>query len=206
MNDRTYTIGTSTTGSTTITGTGCNYATSTQTIATPPIFTYEPSNYQALKNGISKISIDPTSITFTIKDREEFTDIKEIVPFKVYLFTFGDDTKIKTIRDYSDEFDLEYMFYLALAKKIYSKTLTFEGVLNKTYELMYQKRYVKLVQKGIKLFNKIQEDKAKEEEKEEIKKRRHQKLIRKKQAAKERKREDKIDIIAEAIKRSKWEL
>ena len=174
--------------------------------AYPLFYTTSTSNlFQSQFNTISKLKMDSDKITFTIKDKEEFTDVKEIVPFKVYLFTFGDDSKIKTIRDESDEFDLEFMFYLALAKKIYSSKLTFEGVLNKAHELQYEKRYVKLVKKGIKLFNNIQKKQAEEEEKEAIKKRRHEKLVRKKQAAKERKREDKIDIIAEAIKRSKWE-
>lgn len=173
--------------------------------AYPLSYSTSTSDPDPFQSPFSKLKIDPTSLTITIKDKEEFTDVKEIVPFKVYLFTFGDDSKIKTVRDDLDEFDLEYMFYLALAKKIYSSKLTFEGVLNKAHELQYEKRYVKLVKKGIKLFNNIQKKQVEEEEKEAIKKRRHEKLVRKKQAAKERKREDKIDIIAEAIKRSKWE-
>ena len=97
------------------------------------------------------------------------------------------------------------MLFLAYAKMLYSKTLTFNGILNKSYQLQYEKRYVKLVKDGLKLFKKIQEDKVKKEEEERIKKHRREKLVAKKIAAKERKRKDKINLIAEAIRLSKEE-
>ena len=53
----------------------------------------------------------------TLLESDYFTDIKEIVNNKVYLFTFADGTEIKTICDEEDEFDFEFAFYLALAKK-----------------------------------------------------------------------------------------
>ena len=134
-----------------------------------------------------------------------FKDIKEIVPYKVYEFTFLDGVKIKTIKCDSDTFDLEYMFYLALAKKLYSKTLTFEGVLNKIYQLQYEKKYVKLVKKGIKLFNKLQKEKIEKEEQEALKKRQHEKYVRKKEEAKKRKEDKQIAMIAKAIRLSKEE-
>ena len=59
---------------------------------------------------------------FTLKPDDFFPEkikaIKEIVPEKVYLFTFNDNTKIKTIRSEEDPFNLEYMIYLAIAKKM----------------------------------------------------------------------------------------
>ena len=97
------------------------------------------------------------------------------------------------------------MFYLALAKKLYSKTLTFEGVLNKIYQLQYEKKYVKLVKKGIKLFNKLQKEKIEKEEQEALKKRQHEKYVRKKEEAKKRKEDKQIAIIAKAIRLSKEE-
>lgn len=135
----------------------------------------------------------------------DFEYIKQIVPEKVYEFTFHDGIKVKTIREEDDPFDLEYMFYLAIAKKLYSKDYTFDGVLYKTYQLDLEKKYVKAVKKGIKLFNTLQKEKQKKEEYDEMKKRQHQKFIEKKKAAKRRKRKDQINIIAEAIRLSKEE-
>ena len=143
-----------------------------------------------------------------IHDSYEFKNIKEIVPEKVYEFTFYGCTKpiiVKTICEEGDTFNLEYAFYLALAKALYSKEYTFEGVLNKAQDLRYIKRYNKYVQKGMKLFKKIQEEKIKEEKKEAIKKRQHKKYVEKKKEAKERKRKNQVNIIAEAIRLSKEE-
>lgn len=143
-----------------------------------------------------------------VHDSYEFKDIKEIVPEKVYEFTFYGCTKpitVKTICEKGDTFNLEYAFYLALAKALYSKEYTFEGVLNKAQDLRYIKRYNKYVQKGMKLFKRLQEEKAKEKEKEAIKKHQHEKYVRKKKEAKERKRKNQVNIIAEAIRLSKEE-
>ena len=140
-----------------------------------------------------------------INNPDDFKSVKEIVPEKVYEFTFNDNTKIKTVREENDPFDLEYMFYLALAKKLYSKDYTFEGVLMKAVELQYIKSTVKTVKKGIQIFKKAQEEKIKKEEQEAIKKRQHEKYIRKKKEAKARKRNNQINIIAEAIRLSKEE-
>lgn len=131
--------------------------------------------------------------------------IEELKPLKVYRFTFGDGTVIKTICSDNDVFDLRYACFLALAKKLYSKIFTFEGVLQKTEELMYYKEHNKMVDKAIKDFYKEQEAKAKEEEAKRISKRKHDKLVARKIAKKERKRKEQVDIIAEAIRISKEE-
>lgn len=139
----------------------------------------------------------------TFKEDCQIIDIVEYVPQKVYKIVFKDKTEIKTIKDAYDDFNPEYMLYLAIAKKLYSKTHTFNGVLLKTYQLMNEKHYVKIVNKGLKLLNTLQEEKKKKEEYDEIKKRQREKNIRKKKAAKERKRQDLINLIAEAIRLSK---
>lgn len=141
----------------------------------------------------------------TVLGSQAIKEIIELVPQKVYKITFYNKKSVKTILDSNDTFDPEYMLFLAYAKMLYSKTLTFEGVLNKSYQLQYEKKYVKYVKDGLKLFKKIQEDKKKKEEEEAIKKRKHEKLVAKKKAAKERKRKDKINLIAEAIRLSKEE-
>lgn len=164
----------------------------------------------------SAISIDSNYIEEKIKQEKEkmeekekkkcqIIDIVEYVPEKVYKIVFKDKTEIKTIKDSFDEFNPEYMFYLAIAKKLYSKTYTFDGVLTKAYQLMVQKEYIKIVRKGLKLFNTLQEEKKKKEEYDKMKKRQREKNIRKKKAAKERKRQEQINIIAEAIRLSKEE-
>lgn len=131
--------------------------------------------------------------------------IEELKPEKVYRFTFNDKTIIKTVCSEMDIFDLRYACFLAIAKKLYSKTLTFEGVLNEIPFLMYYKDYNKMVDKAIKKFYKEQEEKAKEEEAKRISKRKHDKLIARKIAKKERERQKQVDIIKEAIIAAKEE-
>ena len=131
--------------------------------------------------------------------------IEEIVPEKVYRFTFGDNTVVKTICSEVDVFDLRYACFLAIAKKLYSKELTFEGVLNEVPFLMYYKHYNKMVDKAIKKFYKEQEEKQKEEEAKKISKRKHDKLVARKIAKKERERQKQVDIIKEAIIAAKEE-
>ena len=153
---------------------------------------YEPNTYVYTANDVIAAMQNLSKI---INHPNDFNSVKEIVPEKVYEFTFNDNTKIKTVREENDPFDLEYMFYLALAKKLYSKDYTFEGVLMKTTELQFIKNTVKTVKKGIQIFKKAQEEKAKKEEQEAIKKRQHEKYIRKKKEAKARKRNNQINII-----------
>ncbi len=162
----------------------------------------EPITYTFSANDVIKAM---QNLSKMINNPDDFKSVKEIVPEKVYEFTFNDNTKIKTVREENDPFDLEYMFYLALAKKLYSKDYTFEGVLMKAVELQYIKSTVKTVKKGIQIFKKAQEEKIKKEEQEAIKKRQHEKYIRKKKEAKARKRNNQINIIAEAIRLSKEE-
>ena len=161
-------------------------------------YTINDNNYKQFFNSLN-------DYFFVIKDSEAIKEIIELVPQKVYKITFQNGKSVKTILDNQDVFDPEYMLFLAYAKMLYSKTLTFSGVLYKSYQLQLEKRYVKLVKNGLKLFKKIQEDKKKKEEEEEIKKRKREKLVAKKIAAKKRKHEDKINLIAEAIRRSKEE-
>lgn len=174
-----------------------------------PEYDNQNQNYDITSNtytfSANDIITAMQNLSKIINNPNDFKSVKEIVPEKVYEFTFNDNTKIKTVREENDPFDLEYMFYLALAKKLYSKDYTFEGVLMKTIELQFIKSTVKTVKKGIQIFKKAQEEKTKKEEQEAIKKRQHEKYIRKKKEAKARKRDNQINIIAEAIRLSKEE-
>ena len=140
-----------------------------------------------------------------LRDGNDFKKIEELVPQKVYRFTFYDGTVIKTICAEGDYFDLEYAFYLALAKKLYSKTFTLPGILYKTQELIYTKYFRKLVKAGVKLFKKTQKEQEEKKKQEEIKKRQHEKYINKKIKQKERKKLEQKRLIAEAIRLSKEE-
>lgn len=126
-------------------------------------------------------------------------DIKILKKDMVVGFTFSDGTKIKTICSEEDTFSLEYACYLAYAKKLFGKILTFEGVLTKAIELSYQKQYVKLVREAIKNYNKKlkeEEKKKKEEqEKKEIKARQQAKKVEKKKKYNEKYVKEIVSII-----------
>lgn len=174
-------------------------STSTYTKAIP----YQ--NTTSFKDTITEVS-DYINLTVDKMLHPNYIDkIEELKPEKVYRFTFNDGTIIKTVCSEMDIFDLRYACFLAIAKKLYSKILTFEGVINESYQLMYYKDYNKMVDKLIKKFYKEQEEKAKEEEAKRISKRKHDKLVARKIAKKERERQKQVDIIKEAIIAAKEE-
>ena len=151
-------------------------------------------------------SMTLTSDNLLIKDGNSFKDIIQYQKNKVYKFIFQDGVEIKTICSDNDTFSLEYAFYLALAKKLYGKEYTFEGVLETAKDLPYVKRYNKIVKDGLKLFKKKQQEEEKKEKEEQLKKEQYQRLVEKKkkrdQKRKEQKRNDLINAIADGIKRS----
>lgn len=208
----------------TITSTGTvsnNYITTGASTGTTQYY-YVPTTYTVSTSDLLQMNLTQVSNimnkkydtklsndTINLKDNNEFKDVIEYKKEKVYGFQFYDGTKIKTIREEGDVFSLPYAFYLALAKKIYGKELTFEGVLAKAKELSYQKYYVKLVKKGLKLFEKKQEEEAKKKQEEEDKKEQHKRYIEKKKKRdkklQERYDEEFINLIAKAIKKGKEE-
>ena len=137
-----------------------------------------------------------------------FTYIKEYVPNKVYEFTFNTNKNyIKTICDESDIFDLEKAFYIALAKSFNQPTLTPEGYVKKAEELIYDKRYIKIVQNGIKLFNLLKQEEEFEREEDERIKKKHEKYVQKKKNRALKKKnnanQDLYDTIKKAIEDAK---
>ena len=195
-----------TTGS--ITATIGNIATTTTTASPLTYTTTSTSTSDYPQSRTIKYSdISSPSFTFNIKDSNEFKKVEELVPFKVYRFTFADNTVIKTICRNEDPFDLEYAFYLALAKKKCSKNYTFEGVLHKAEEFRYEKYYAKIVRKGMKLFRNQQLEEAKKEDEKRLKKKQRQRYIAKKKARDERRAAQAQDnlqkLITEAIKAAK---
>lgn len=148
----------------------------------------------------SCLSLEDYKITIGEKEKDpKFIKVEILCPEKVMRFTFDDKTVIKTICDEEDDFDFEFAFFIALAKKMYGKEYTSRGIFTKACELEVQKKYIKIVKKGIKVFKaaekaKVDEEKKKAEQKA-IKARRHEKNMKRRAAARER----RVNEMAEAI-------
>ena len=185
---------------------------------TTPTFSNDDYSYYTIKTSDIKpdtIYATGTGTDFnswfkTYSSAEKGNDIyfKKVIqrnPGRVYEFVFQDDTHIKTVcaEEDLDVFNLEYAFYLALAKYLYKKDYTFAGVINKSYELLTQKKYIKIVKEGMKLFKEQQKEKEKKEAKEkelkEIKQNHYLKNQRRKAQKKEKELNQVKEILKEAI-------
>lgn len=174
-------------------------------------YSYYTINTSDIKpNTIYANNTDLTSFFKAYQEKEKkngiyFKKVIERNPGRVYEFVFQDDTHIKTVCAEEDLkiFNLKYAFFLALAKYLYKERYTFIGILNKVPDLMQQKKYIKIVKEGMKLFREQQKEKEKKEAKEkelkEIKKRK----IAKAQEKRKRKKEQNIDILVKAIQNAK---
>ena len=132
-------------------------------------------------------------------------NINVIVPNKVVEIEF-DDGKEKMVCHKDDVFDLRRCCFIAIAKHLYKKEYTQEGIEYMATQLTYQKKYVKIVDKALKEYNK----KMKEEEKR-IRKEEEEKLIYERQSAKRRKQKERrekrhrdalVNMISDAINQS----
>ena len=88
-------------------------------------------------------------------------DINVIVPNKVVEVTFADGKKEKMVCHEEDTFDLRNCLFIAIAKHLYKKEYTFEGIEWKAFELTYLKKYVKIVDFALKAYDKKQNEIAK---------------------------------------------
>ena len=86
-------------------------------------------------------------------------DINVIVPGKVVEITFADGGKEKMVCHKDDTFDLRKCCFIAIAKHLYKKEYTQEGIEYMATQLTYQKKYVKIVDKALKNYKKRKEDK-----------------------------------------------
>lgn len=179
-----------------------------------PIPVTETDKMNNKKHAQEKINPYDKKINELLKRAREgdgayFSNIKEYVPGKVYEFTISRSplsiftpVKIKTICDETDIFDLDLAFYLALSKFYNGKELTPEGCLQKAKSLQYEKKMIKKVSYGKKLFKLLQERDAWEKEQEEMKKARHERYVQKKIARKKKKEQKEDDRLTNAIKRA----
>lgn len=145
-------------------------------------------------------------------------DINVIVPGKVMVVTFEDNRQEKLVCQEEDHFSLRFGCFIAIAKHLYKDTYTSEGIEHMATEMSYQIHYVKIVNKALKNYSKKCEEKEKEKRLESEKKEAAERKKAKREAYKERRkakleaernealkaeRAEMVNIIAEAIKKSK---
>lgn len=170
-------------------------------------------DYNGVSTASSEFTIKPSDTIVNPLDNScisfpHITNIKEIPGGKVTIVTFDDKTTEKVVRDDYDEYDLTTALLFALAKKMYRKTLTWEGIEDKAlYELHYRKDVMKMITKAIKKHN-AEETEKKNKEKKELEKKeallhQREKKAKYQQKRKERKRKEYIEDIITAINKSK---
>ena len=144
----------------------------------------------------------------TTKDmKENILDINVIVPGKVVEITFCDMLKEKMVCHEDDTFDLRKCCFIAIAKHLYKKEYTQEGIEYMATQLTYQKKYVKIVDKALKDYTRKEEEKA-----EKIRREEEEKIIRERQSLKRRKQKERraqrhrealIDVFADSLNEAK---
>ena len=149
--------------------------------------------------------------------KDDIFNINVIVPDKVVEIEFYDG-KEKMVCHEDDTFDLRKCCFIAIAKHLYKKEYTQEGIEHMATQLTYQKKYVKIVDKALKDYKKKEKEKAekirKEEEEKIIRARQNLKRWRQKERRKKRQemeenvalqseRAEMVRIIADAINEAK---
>ena len=141
-----------------------------------------------------------------IYSKDDIFNIHVIVPDKVVEIEFYDG-KEKMVCHEDDTFDLRKCCFIAIAKHLYKKEYTQEGIEYMATQLTYQKKYVKIVDKALKDYKRKEEEKAekiREEEKEKIiRERRSLKRRKQKERRAQRHREALIDVFADSINEAK---
>ena len=177
-------------------------------------------NYWDMMNTLGiNISSTTMSVSNETIDVGVIRNINVIVPDKVVEIEFYDG-KEKMVCHKDDTFDLRKCCFIAIAKHLYKKEYTYEGIEYIAQQLTYQKKYVKIVDKGLKDYYKKEaekEKKAREEEEQKIirdrqslrrwrqKQRRISRQNEERNRALKAEREEMVSMMAEAINRAKEE-
>lgn len=141
-----------------------------------------------------------------IYSKDDIFNINVIVPDKVVEIEFYEG-KEKMVCHEDDVFDLRKCCFIAIAKHLYKKEYTQEGIEYMATQLTYQKKYVKIVDKALKDYKRKEEEKA-----EKIRKEEEEKIIRERQSIKRRKQKERrarrhrealIDVFADSINEAK---
>lgn len=149
---------------------------------------------------------DETMLEDRTYTEDDIFNINVIVPDKVVEIEFFDG-KEKMVCHEDDTFDLRKCCFIAIAKHLYKKEYTQEGIEHMATQLTYQKRYVKIVDKALKDYKKKEEEKA-----EKIRREEEGKIIRERQSLKRRKQKERraqkhkevlVDLIADSINEAK---
>ena len=149
---------------------------------------------------------DETMLEDRVYTEEDIFDINVIVPDKVVEIEFYDG-KEKMVCHEDDTFDLRKCCFIAIAKHLYKKEYTQEGIEHMATQLTYQKKYVKIVDKALKDYKRKEKEKAekirKEEEEKIIRARQSLKRSKQKERRAQRHREALIDVFADSINEAK---
>ena len=166
------------------------------------------NNYWDMMKLVGDITSTTTTtdvLNKTINDGN-IKNINVIVPDKVVEIEFYDG-KEKMVCHEDDTFDLRKCCFIAIAKHLYKKEYTQEGIEYMATQLTYQKKYVKIVDKALKDYKRKEEEKA-----EKIRKEEEEKIIRERQSIKRRKQKERraqrhrealIDVFADSINEAK---
>lgn len=149
---------------------------------------------------------DESMLEDRVYTEDDIIDINIIVPDKVVEIEFYDG-KEKMVCHNDDTFDLRKCCFIAIAKHLYKKEYTQEGIEHMATQLMYQKKYVKIVDKALKDYKRKEKEKA-----EKICREEEEKIIRARQSLKRRKQKERraqkhkevlVDLIADSINEAK---
>ena len=141
-----------------------------------------------------------------ICNKDDIFNVNVIVPDKVVEIEFYDG-KEKMVCHEDDAFDLRKCCFIAIAKHLYKKEYTQEGIEHMATQLTYQKKYVKIVDKALKDYKRKEKEKA-----EKIRKEEEERIVRARQSLKRRKQKERraqrhrevlIDVFADSINEAK---
>lgn len=113
-------------------------------------------------------------------NQDEIIDIKVLDDNnRVVKIGFADGCVVKNVRDEEDVFDIEECLYLALAKKLYRKEYTYEGILHMMEELKFKKDAVSIVKHGVKVYEEyLEEEKSKKKKTNVVNAEKQRRLLR----------------------------
>ena len=156
--------------------------------------------------GYEGFYISESTFEDRIYSKDDIFDINVIAPDKVVEIEFYDGIE-KMVCHEDDTFDLRKCCFIAIAKHLYKKEYTQEGVEYMATQLTYQKKYVKIVDKALKDYKRKEEEKA-----EKIRREEEEKIVRERQSLKRRKQKERraqrhrealIDVFADSINEAK---
>ena len=156
--------------------------------------------------GCGDYMFDESMLEDLVYTEDDIFDINVIVPDKVVEIEFYDGIE-KMVCHKDDAFDLRKCCFIAIAKHLYKKEYTQEGIEHLAAQLTYQKKYVKIVDKALKEYKRKEKEKEKKIREEE-----EEKIVRARQRLKRRKQKERraqkhkeilVDLIADSINEAK---